>query len=160
MGGWLPVPGLPCSTFKEQDAIVEAFNPAAVEYQKKRGWSRHQDRIPASHHAYFSSDTSNEHAEELIIFEPKIKAQKYLEMRARKANIVWTAIIVGAFYDWGEWFSLCSAIPFERRRCSCISDRRIDNQIGHAFEKEHFGLMAVNVMSPYSDLGTKRLAFR
>ena len=41
-----------------------------------------------------------------------------------------------------------------------VSDRRIDDQIGHAFEKEHFGLMAVNVMSPYSDLGTKRLAFR
>jgi len=33
------------------------------------------------------SETSNEHVEELIIFEPKIKAQKYLEVRAREAKV-------------------------------------------------------------------------
>ena len=61
----------------------------------------------------FSSETSNEHVEEPFIFEPKIKAQKYLEVRAREAKVAWTTVIVGAFYDWGEWSSLCSAIPFE-----------------------------------------------
>lgn len=61
----------------------------------------------------FSSEISNEHVEELIIFKPKIKAQKYLEVRAREAKVAWTTVIVGAFYNWGEWSSLCSAISFE-----------------------------------------------
>ena len=35
----------------------------------------------------FSSDTSNEHVEELIVFEPEIKAQKYLEMRHERPRL-------------------------------------------------------------------------
>lgn len=49
----------------------------------------------------FSSDTFNSHAAELLIFEPKLKAQKELEAIAAKGKLTWTAIIPGAFYDWG-----------------------------------------------------------
>jgi len=77
-------------------------------------------------------------------------------MRAREAKAAWTAVIVEAFYDWGERFGLCSTIPFERSRYYCISDRRIDGQIGQAFEKEYFGLMAVNVLSPVFGSGDQK----
>lgn len=49
----------------------------------------------------FSSDTFNSHASELYIFEPKLKAQKELEAFAAEGKLTWTAIIPGAFFDWG-----------------------------------------------------------
>ncbi|KAK2685007.1 hypothetical protein QWA68_016201 [Fusarium oxysporum] len=41
------------------------------------------------------------HADELFIFEPKRKAQRELEAAVSASGaITWTAIIVGAWYDW------------------------------------------------------------
>lgn len=87
------------AAFKEQDAIVETFNPVAAEYQKNVVEAAIKVGVQHLITPDFSSDTFNEHAEELIIFEPKIKAQKCLEMRAREAKVAWAAVIVGAFYD-------------------------------------------------------------
>lgn len=97
------------TAFKGQDAIIEAFNPAAAEYQKKVVDAAIDAGVQQLITPDFSSDTFNEYAEGLIIFEPKIKAQKHLEMRAREGKLAWTAIVVGAFYDWGE-FSVCARL--------------------------------------------------
>ncbi|CZR69917.1 uncharacterized protein PAC_19817 [Phialocephala subalpina] len=89
--------------FKNQDAIVCAYNPAAA--------AAHHKAIAVAALACgikhlitpdFSSDTFNAHVDELQIFEPKRKAQRYLERKIQDAgsSMHWTAIICGPFWDW------------------------------------------------------------
>ncbi|OZJ04496.1 hypothetical protein BZG36_02669 [Bifiguratus adelaidae] len=86
--------------FTGQDAIVEAFNPAAAAHQKNIVDAAIQAGVKHIITPDYSSDTFNENAPELHIFEPKIKAQKYLELQAALGSLRWIAIIVGPFYDW------------------------------------------------------------
>lgn len=86
-----------------QNAVVEAFNPAAAKYQSTIVRAAIAAGVSHLITPEFSSDTFNEHADELLIYEPKLKAQRELEQLVRESGGVmsWTAIIVGAWYDWG-----------------------------------------------------------
>ncbi|PYI02434.1 NAD(P)-binding protein [Aspergillus sclerotiicarbonarius CBS 121057] len=88
--------------FLNQHVIIEAFNPSTAI---------HQDRIinaaietSTIKHIItpdFSSDTFHQNAGELLIFEPKIKAQRVLEdLVGQRNDLHWTAIITGPFFDW------------------------------------------------------------
>ncbi|OAQ61836.1 oxidoreductase - protein [Pochonia chlamydosporia 170] len=84
------------AALENQDAIIEAFNPAAATCQALIMKAAIAARISHVITPDFSSDTFNEYVDELHIFEPKLKAQQELQ----RAGISWTAIIVGAWYDW------------------------------------------------------------
>lgn len=90
--------------FEGQDTVVCAYNPAAA--------AAHHKAITDAAIACgikhiitpdFSSDTFNEHVDELEIFEPKREAQKYLKQKIKEtgSKMRWTAIICGPFWDWG-----------------------------------------------------------
>jgi len=85
---------------KDQDAIVEAFNPMAAAYQDNILKAAIRMGVKHIITPDFSSDTFNPQAHELRIFGPKLRAQTRLESLASQGKIHWTAIIVGPFYDW------------------------------------------------------------
>ncbi|KAE9376193.1 NAD(P)-binding protein [Stipitochalara longipes BDJ] len=89
------------AAFKDQDAVVESFNPAAAASQNNILAAAVAAGVKHIITPDFSSDTFNPHAAGLLIFEPKLKAQKELEAVAAEGKLTWTAIIPGAFYDWG-----------------------------------------------------------
>lgn len=79
-----------------QDAIIEAFNPAAAASQSLIIKAAVSAGISHVITPDFSSDTFNEYVDELHIFQPKREAQQELE----RSGISWTAIITGPWYDW------------------------------------------------------------
>jgi hypothetical protein len=87
--------------FKGQDAIVEAFNPAVSVYQAQILSAAIESGVGHVITPDFSSDTFNPHAEELLIFQPKMAAQQVLNDVASTGKLTWTAVIVGPFFDWG-----------------------------------------------------------
>lgn len=86
-----------------QHALIEAFNPAAAIDQSAIVRAAIAAGVKHILTPDFSSDTFNPHVDELMIFEGKRKAQQELEGLVAQSNgaIFWTAIIVGAWYDWG-----------------------------------------------------------
>ncbi|KFZ12985.1 hypothetical protein V501_03939 [Pseudogymnoascus sp. VKM F-4519 (FW-2642)] len=90
------------SALRGQHAVIEAFNPAAASSQS--------DIVQASIAAgvahlitpEFSTNSFNEHADDMKIFEPKRRAQRELEAAVSSSDgaISWTAVIVGGWYDW------------------------------------------------------------
>ncbi|KAI0400627.1 hypothetical protein F4802DRAFT_619651 [Xylaria palmicola] len=90
------------SALAHQHAVIEAFNPASAKYQSVIVRASISAGVKHIITPDFSSDTFNPHADELMIFEPKIRAQRELESAVGSTNgtISWTAVIVGAWYDW------------------------------------------------------------
>ena len=89
------------SALAGQDALVEAFNPAAATNQRAIVKAAIAAGVAHLITPDFSSDTFNPYADELLIFEPKRNAQRDLEAEVLASGaITWTAIIVGAWYDW------------------------------------------------------------
>lgn len=87
---------------ENQDAVIEAFNPAAAVNQGSIVRAAIAAGVSHLITPDFSSDTFNEHVDEVLIFEPKRKAQRELEDLVAKSGeaLSWTAVIVGAWYDW------------------------------------------------------------
>ncbi|PWY96495.1 NAD(P)-binding protein [Aspergillus sclerotioniger CBS 115572] len=88
--------------FLDQHAIIEAFNPSTTIHQERI--IQAAIKTPTIKHIItpdFSSDTFHQNAEELLIFEPKIRAQRILEgLIGQRDDLHWTAIITGPFFDW------------------------------------------------------------
>jgi hypothetical protein len=88
-------------SFFGQDAVVKSFNPSSLSNHKLITDIAITSEIKHIIIPDFGSDTFNPYAAELEIFAPKLEAQKYLEVNAKRSNTKWTAVIVGPFYDWG-----------------------------------------------------------
>ncbi|KAK9322292.1 hypothetical protein V1517DRAFT_323962 [Lipomyces orientalis] len=86
--------------FTRQDAIVEAFNPNVSVYQDNIVKAAVEAGVKHIITPDFSSDTFHAAAKELLIFEPKQKAQRLLEAETKNRGVRWTAIITGPFFDW------------------------------------------------------------
>lgn len=89
------------NAFRGQDAVIEAFNPNAAMFQEQIVQAAIDAGVQHLITPDFSSDTFNQNVEELLIFEPKLKAQRLLESAAERHGLNWTAIITGPFFDWG-----------------------------------------------------------
>lgn len=89
-------------TFAGYEAIVEAFSPGAFEHQRNVVDAAIRAKIKHIITPDFSSDTFNENVSELAIFEPKLKAQRYLETKAKEGHLTWTAVTFGPLFDWGK----------------------------------------------------------
>jgi nucleoside-diphosphate-sugar epimerase len=86
-----------------QHAVVETFNPAAAGHQQIIVQAALAAGVVHFITPDFSSDTFNQYADELFIFEPKLRAQVELEETIKSSpdkNMAWTALIVGPWYDW------------------------------------------------------------
>ncbi|KAI0478359.1 hypothetical protein F4859DRAFT_513942 [Xylaria cf. heliscus] len=90
------------TTLENQDAVVEAFNPVAANDQGVIVQAAIAAGVKHLITPDFSSDTFNPYVDDLMIFEPKRRAQRELEAAVRISSgaISWTAVIVGAWYDW------------------------------------------------------------
>ncbi|RWA07866.1 hypothetical protein EKO27_g7252 [Xylaria grammica] len=88
--------------FESQQAVIEAFNPAAAENQGVIAQAAIAAGVKHLITPDFSSNTFNPYVDDLLIFEPKRQAQRALEAAVERSAgaISWTAIIVGAWYDW------------------------------------------------------------
>ncbi|TFB04244.1 hypothetical protein CCMA1212_004101 [Trichoderma ghanense] len=86
-----------------QDALVEAFNPAAAEHQGVIVRAALAAGVKRLITPDFSTDSFSPHAAEVKIFEPKHRAQGELESLTSSPDctLTWTAIVVGAWFDWG-----------------------------------------------------------
>jgi uncharacterized protein YbjT (DUF2867 family) len=91
------------SHFRGQDALVEAFGPSAAGSQGLIVRAAVKAGIKHIITPEFAGDTFNTHAGELMIYEPKINAQKALEENSVGSDLKWTAIITGPWYDWGKF---------------------------------------------------------
>ena len=91
------------SALEGQHAIVEAFNPAAATNQATIVRASLAAGVRHLITPDFSTDSFNEHANEIRIFEPKKRAQCELEAAVKSSGgaMSWTAIIVGGWFDWG-----------------------------------------------------------
>lgn len=88
---------------KGQDALVEAFNPAAAVHQDIIVQAALAAGVSRLITPDFSTDSFSTHSAEVRIFEPKHKAQKELEKLTSSPDctLSWTAIVVGGWFDWG-----------------------------------------------------------
>ncbi|KAH8653622.1 ankyrin repeat-containing domain protein [Xylariales sp. PMI_506] len=96
------VPNSLVAALESQHAVIEAFNPAAASNQGLIIQACIAAGVKHLITPDFSSDTFNPYVNELMIFEPKRQAQLALEeaVGSSAGAISWTAIIVGAWYDW------------------------------------------------------------
>ncbi|KAJ4309853.1 hypothetical protein N0V84_011281 [Fusarium piperis] len=87
---------------KNQDVLVEAFNPAAAIHQELIVRSALQAGIKHIITPDFSGDTFHPHIGELLIFEPKLRAKCAFEkiIAESEGRLSWTSIIVGPWFDW------------------------------------------------------------
>ena len=88
--------------FEDQHAVVEAFNPAAASHQSAIVEAALAAGVLHLITPEFGSDSFNPHVDELLIYEPKREAQRQLADTLAKsdATLSWTAIHIGAWYDW------------------------------------------------------------
>lgn len=86
-----------------QDAVIEAFNPAAAVNQGAIVRAALAAGVSHLITPDFSLDTFNQHIGEIFISKPKQKAQAELENLVADCggSLSWTAIMVGGWYDWG-----------------------------------------------------------
>ncbi|KAJ3535427.1 hypothetical protein NM208_g7138 [Fusarium decemcellulare] len=91
------------AAFEGQDALIEAFNPAAAAHQSLIVQAALEAGVKHIMTPDFSSDTFHPRAGEVLVFEPKIVAQRELEriVAASGDSLSWTAIVIGPWYDWG-----------------------------------------------------------
>ncbi|KAF4462269.1 oxidoreductase [Fusarium albosuccineum] len=91
------------AAFDGQDALIEAFNPAAAAHQSLIVQAALEAGVKHIITPDFSSDTFHPRAGEVLVFEPKIVAQRELEriVAASGDSLSWTAIVIGPWYDWG-----------------------------------------------------------
>lgn len=89
--------------FHGQDAVVEAFGPSAAAVQERIVKAARRAGIKHIITPEFAGDTFNSNAGELMIYEPKINAQKTLIENIVGSDLRWTAIITGPWYDWGKF---------------------------------------------------------
>ncbi|KAM5343560.1 hypothetical protein ACJ41O_012097 [Fusarium nematophilum] len=87
---------------KDQDALVEAFNPAAAVHQELILQAALAAGVRHIITPDFSGDTFHPLVGELLIFEPKLRAKYQLEgiVAASQGRLSWTAIVVGPWFDW------------------------------------------------------------
>ncbi|OHE98286.1 hypothetical protein CORC01_06483 [Colletotrichum orchidophilum] len=87
---------------KDQDAVVEAFNPAAASYQTHILQAALAAGVKHIITPDFSGNTFHPNAKEAVIFNPKLTAQREVERVVAESNgsLAWTAIISGPWYDW------------------------------------------------------------
>ncbi|KAK1470505.1 hypothetical protein CCUS01_06270 [Colletotrichum cuscutae] len=85
-----------------QDAVVEAFNPAAASYQANILQAASATGVRHIITPDFSGNTFHPNAKDALIFGPKLTAQRELERVVAESNgsLSWTAIITGPWYDW------------------------------------------------------------
>ncbi|GJC89624.1 hypothetical protein ColLi_12462 [Colletotrichum liriopes] len=90
------------AAFKNHDAVVEAFNPAAAIYQTHILKAVVAAGVSHIITPDFSGNTFHPNAKEIIIFNPKLAAQQELEWVAAESQgkLMWTAIVSGPWYDW------------------------------------------------------------
>ncbi|KAF4997111.1 hypothetical protein FDECE_12188 [Fusarium decemcellulare] len=90
------------TAFENQDAIVEAFNPAAAVYQASIVEAALAAGVQHIVTPDFSGNTFNRNVSELLIFDTKRRAQRHLEsvVAASGNRLSWYAIVVGPWYDW------------------------------------------------------------
>jgi hypothetical protein len=88
---------------KGQDALIEAFNPAAAGHQSIIVQAALAAGVTRLITPDFSTDSFSAHSGEVHIFEPKHKAQKELEKLTSSPDytLSWTAIVLGGWFDWG-----------------------------------------------------------
>ena len=90
------------AALQDQHVLVEAFNPAATSNQGlilQAALAAGVERIITPD---FSGDLFNPNINEVMIFEPKMRAKPELEkfIEASNGTMSWTAIITGPWYDW------------------------------------------------------------
>ncbi|KAF6791384.1 NAD(P)-binding protein [Colletotrichum sojae] len=85
-----------------QDALVEAFNPSAAAHQPTILAAALAAGVRHVITPDFSGNTFHPRASELLIFDPKLQAQRELETIIAEAagKLSWTAIVTGPWYDW------------------------------------------------------------
>ncbi|KAF5025517.1 hypothetical protein F66182_2422 [Fusarium sp. NRRL 66182] len=85
-----------------QDALVEAFNPAASAQQQLILKSALAAGVRHIITPDFSGDTFHPLLSEVLIFEPKLRAKRQLEAIIAQSDgkLAWTAIITGPWFDW------------------------------------------------------------
>ncbi|GKT46341.1 uncharacterized protein ColSpa_06522 [Colletotrichum spaethianum] len=90
------------AAFKDHDAVVEAFNPAAATNQTHILKAVLAAGVRHIITPDFSGNTFHPNAKEIIIFNPKLTAQQVLErvVAESQGKLTWTAIISGPWYDW------------------------------------------------------------
>ncbi|KAK1658668.1 hypothetical protein BDP55DRAFT_758290 [Colletotrichum godetiae] len=90
------------TVLKGQNAIVEAFNPVAASYQTSILQAALATGVRHIITPDFSGNTFHPNAEEALILNPKLQAQRELERIVDESNgsLSWTAIISGPWYDW------------------------------------------------------------
>lgn len=91
---------------RHQDALIEAFNPAAVAHRHTIVQAALAAGVKQLVTNEFGHDSFHENAAELPISTSKIEAQRVLEELLRKTAVdgkapplAWTAIITGPWYD-------------------------------------------------------------
>ncbi|KAF9870964.1 phosphate-repressible na+ phosphate cotransporter [Colletotrichum karsti] len=95
-------PGTLTSAFDGHDAVVEAFNPAAAIHQKAILEAVLNAGVRHVITPDFSGNTFHPRAGEVLIFNPKLEAQRELERVVAESDgkLSWTAIVTGPWYDW------------------------------------------------------------
>ncbi|KAF1980345.1 NAD(P)-binding protein [Bimuria novae-zelandiae CBS 107.79] len=91
------------AALQNQHALIEAFNPSAAAHQAT---IIHAALVAGVQHVItleFGPDTFNPHIDEVLVYAPKIAAQKALQkiLDETKRDMTWTAIITGGWYDYG-----------------------------------------------------------
>ncbi|KAF3797981.1 hypothetical protein GCG54_00003881 [Colletotrichum gloeosporioides] len=85
-----------------QDAVVEAFNPAASVHQTAILQAVLAAGVRHIITPDFSGNTFHPNAKDVLIFNPKLEAQRELErvVAESQGRLSWTAIVTGPWYDW------------------------------------------------------------
>lgn len=87
--------------FFQKHAVVEAFDPSVAVHQERVLKAAVDAGVQHIITPDFSSNTFNTHIDELMLFEPKRKAQAVLESFCKNSPLHWTAIITSPWFDWG-----------------------------------------------------------
>lgn len=108
--------------FTGQDAVIEAFNPIGASLQPTIVDAALKAGVKHIITPDFAGDTFNPHVPELLIYQTKVAAQKRLEERVAGTELKWTAIITGAWFDWGTaTLDLFSSFSRHGFSANCLS---------------------------------------
>lgn len=89
------------TAFKGQDAIVLLLPPNEVEIQKRVVDAAIKAGVKRLVPGEFGGDTSNQKViEQVPVFKGKQEVTQYLQSK-EDTGLSWTAVINGAFFDWG-----------------------------------------------------------
>ncbi|KAL8992166.1 MAG: hypothetical protein Q9169_007318 [Polycauliona sp. 2 TL-2023] len=89
------------TAFKSQDAVINLLPPASVEQHNSIADAAAEAGVKRFIPSEFGGDTSNPKVVELIpMFGNKTAITEHLKTK-ESAGLSWTAVINGAFFDWG-----------------------------------------------------------